>query len=261
MNNATDTNPKLAAATGLYMEGIRDGKPEEALDKYTGHRYTQHSTGVGDGKAGFMAFFKPFLERNPDRNIKVIRSIVDGPYVFCHVFQSLNQGESEWVTMDMFDTSDDDRIIEHWDVIAPYQADTVSGNDMVGGSVEIDDLALTETNKTLIKEFSKQVLIERQYDKATVFIAEDFTQHDPALDNGVMAFQSALEQGTVGQYDMLFKVIGQGNFVVTYASVFETGHSHAVFDVYRIADQKIVEHWKLAEQILPRDQWGNSGKF
>ena len=62
-------------ALGLYMEGIRDGNALEALNKYTGRRYTQHSTGVANGKQGFLDFFTPFLERTPKRDIRVIRLI------------------------------------------------------------------------------------------------------------------------------------------------------------------------------------------
>ena len=61
------------SAIGLYMEGIRDGRPREALDKYVGSRYTQHSTGVGHGKEGFIEFFVPFIERTPKRELRVLR--------------------------------------------------------------------------------------------------------------------------------------------------------------------------------------------
>ena len=115
---------KLEHAIGLYMEGIRDGNMKAALDAYVGDRYTQHSTGVADGKEGFMAFFGPFLERNPVRHIQVARAIEDGQYVFVHVFQSLNDGAAKWVTADLFDTDDNDRMIEHWDVIQEFAEET-----------------------------------------------------------------------------------------------------------------------------------------
>ncbi len=35
-----DMSTKKDNALGLYMEGIRDGKPREALTKYIGQRYT-----------------------------------------------------------------------------------------------------------------------------------------------------------------------------------------------------------------------------
>jgi len=56
---------RLENARNLYMEGIRDGKPREAVTKYTGDRYTQHSTGVRDGVEGFVEFFESFIARNP----------------------------------------------------------------------------------------------------------------------------------------------------------------------------------------------------
>ena len=47
---------KLENAKNLYMFGIRDGQYKEALDKYTGDKYIQHSTGVADGKEGLLIF-------------------------------------------------------------------------------------------------------------------------------------------------------------------------------------------------------------
>ena len=44
----------------------------EAVHAYTGHRYTQHSTGVADGAEGFLAFFEPFVERNPKRDMALV---------------------------------------------------------------------------------------------------------------------------------------------------------------------------------------------
>ena len=101
---------KLENAKSLYLEGIRDGNAREAVTKYTGDRYTQHSTGVRDGTEGFVEFFEPFIARNLKRDIQIIRGLEDGQYVFLHVYQSLNDGEAEWVTTDFFDTDDNGRI-------------------------------------------------------------------------------------------------------------------------------------------------------
>ena len=152
-------NKKLENATQLYMFGIRDGHPREAVARYTGDRYTQHSTGVRDGAEGFIEFFEPFIQRNPIRDIRIIRSLVDGQYVFVHAYQSLNNGESEWVTTDFFDTDEDDKIIEHWDVIKAYTPSTPSGHTSVDGPTEIVDLEQTEANKEIVRQFITEVLI------------------------------------------------------------------------------------------------------
>ena len=51
-------------AISLYMEGIRDGNARDAVTRYTGARYTQHSTGVADGIEGFVAFLRSVVLRD-----------------------------------------------------------------------------------------------------------------------------------------------------------------------------------------------------
>lgn len=40
---------------------------------------------------------------NPVRDIELVRSFVDGRFVFIQAAQSLNNGEARWVTTDLFD--------------------------------------------------------------------------------------------------------------------------------------------------------------
>lgn len=68
----------------IYLEGIAGGNAREAVTNYTCHRYTQHSTSVGDGVEGFLAFFEPFIVRNPKRDIEIVPIFEDGPWVFCN---------------------------------------------------------------------------------------------------------------------------------------------------------------------------------
>lgn len=245
----------------IYLEGIAGGNAREAVYKYTGHRYTQHSTGVGDGAEGFLTFFEPFVERNPKREIDIVRIFEDGPWVFCNAYQSLNDGAAEWVTMDMFYTDQEGLILEHWDTIAPFVADTASGENMVHGTSVVDTSADSVANKALVLEHTKQVLQERDHDKVDQFVAYDLVQHAPKVGAGRDGLEAWLSSDSAGAYEMLFQLIGQGDFVVTYGKRHAGGKDIAVFDLYRVADGKIVEHWMNEEEISPRDAWGNSGKF
>ena len=257
---------KIANATGLYMEGIRDGKMQEALDKYVGDRYTQHSTGVADGKAGFSDFFTPFLVRNPVRDIRVVRAIEDGPYVFCHVYQSLNNGESKWVTADLFDTDENDRIVEHWDVIQADVEQTASGRSMTDGPTKIEDIDKTEQNKDVVRRFVRDVLQGGQAHKVTDYISTtQYDQHNPHVKDGLDGFGEHLKEvmasGALTQYKKVHHLIGQGNFVVIYSHTQINGEDFAIFDIFRLKEEKIVEHWDVQEKIAPKDQWNNNGKF
>ncbi|MGX9353998.1 nuclear transport factor 2 family protein [Roseobacteraceae bacterium S113] len=257
---------KIEHAKGLYLDGIRDGKIWDALNAHTGDRYTQHSTGVADGKEGFAEFFGPFLERNPDRDIQVVREIEDGPYVFLHVYQSLGKGAAQWVTGDLFDTDENDKVIEHWDVIQEFATETVSGRTMVDGPSDIEDLDETDANKAKVQEFCDVVLVGGQFDRVTDFISTtQYDQHNPAVGDGLDGFgawaASLAEQGLAMRYWKVHKLIGQGNFVVTLSHM-QMGDSHyCVFDIFRLKEGLIVEHWDIMEKILPPEQWNNQGKF
>jgi len=245
----------------IYLEGIAGGNAREAVHKYTGHRYTQHSTGVGDGAEGFLEFFEPFVERNPKREIEIVRILEDGPWVFCNAYQSLNDGDAQWVTMDMFYTGPDGLILEHWDTIAPFVAETKSGEDMVRGTTEIDLNADTSASKALVLEYTKQVLQERGHDRLDNFVTEDLIQHASNIGAGRNGLGEWLASDESGDFEMLFKLLGQGNFVVTYSKQRTHGKDIAVFDLYRVADGVIVEQWQNKEEISPQENWGNSGKF
>ena len=257
---------KLTHAKGLYLEGIRDGNIQQALDKHVGDRYTQHSTGVADGKEGFMAFFGPFLERTPVRDIQVIRAIEDDRYVFCHVYQSLNNGEAKWVTADLFDTDENDRLVEHWDVIAEYVENTASGHSMVDGPTEIEDLDKTDENKAIVRGFVNDVLVGGKIDRVADYIStEQYDQHNPEFEDGLEGFSEHLKEviaaGPATEYVKVHHLIGQGNFVVIYSHTRMSGDDYACFDIFRLHEGKIVEHWDVQERIGPKSTWNNSGKF
>ena len=257
---------KLDNARALYQEGIQEGRAREAVERYTGARYTQHSTGVRDGVEGFVEFFESFLERNPVRDIQLVRAIEDGRYVFVHAAQSLNNGESRWITMDMFDTDEDDRIIEHWDVITAWVDDTVSGHSQVDGPTEVTDLERTEANKEHVAAFINDVLIHGRGETITDYIStETYLQHNPQVADGIEGVAAFLQQqaeaGTPMVYKYIFRILGQGNFVVSYCLAQIGDEDVAVFDLFRLEDGLIVEHWDAMEPLPTGEMLVNRGKF
>lgn len=242
-------NQKLHNATHLYLEGIAQGHPREAVTKYTGRRYTQHSTGVRNGIDGFVEFFEPFIIRCPKREIQIVRSLVDEPYVFVQAFQNINDGEAKWVTMDLFDTDDNDKIVEHWDVIAPFEAE-----DQINGPTEPDSRSDTEANKDTVRNFLCDVMVLGQSALYGNYVKQDtFIMH---AGSDVEAFERY-----IGSYDQVVKIIGQGDTVVAYSRVVHNNQAFARFDLFRVRDGKIVELWVNHEPVLPKSEWVNGGKF
>jgi predicted SnoaL-like aldol condensation-catalyzing enzyme len=254
---------KTDNAIGLYMLGIKEGRPKQAVAKYIGAAYKQHSTGVKDGKAGFVEFFEDFIKRCPKRDIQVVRTIEDGKYVFVHVLQTLNDGETQWVTADFFDTDENDRIIEHWDVISAYKATTPSGHTSIDGATMICDEDKTEANKQRVRDFILEVLCEKSPQNVDAYISNKcFIQHNERMPDGLESFKAmVMTKDKSLIYDEIVLLVGQGNFVASLCKASEKGEPYAQVDIFRIEDGFIVEHWDNAEPVPSKDQSVNSGKF
>lgn len=176
-----------------------------------------------------------------------------------HVYQNLNDGKAQWVTADIFKSDNQGRIIEHWDVIDAYQAHA-SKEDVIFGDFSIKDTGRTSENKKIVRRFLVDIMQNKDYEKFDDYVAEELIQHNQAIDSGKLPYLTYLQDHDV-TYDFVFKVIGQGNYVVAYSNVLISGVAYALFDIFRLKDDRIVEHWDNKEVIPPREELTNSGKF
>ncbi len=64
------------------------------------------------------------------------------------------------------------------------------------------------------------------------------------------------------RYDTLHRVIGEGNFVLAMSEGELAGEPTAFYDLFRVEDGKVVEHWDVIQTIPPQEEWQNeNGKF
>jgi predicted SnoaL-like aldol condensation-catalyzing enzyme len=115
------------------------------------------------------------------------------------------------------------------------------------------DDALTQRNKALVREFYKTVLINRQVDAAPQFLRADYIQHNPNVPTGLKGFMDAFRERFAQKLPSDYKrellnVVGDNDMVVIYVRQTWTGHDgqhkQALgFDMFRVQDGKIAEHW------------------
>ena len=64
------------------------------------------------------------------------------------------------------------------------------------------------------------------------------------------------------KYDKAYKVLGEGNFVLVVSEGTCGDRPTSFYELYRIENGKIAEHWDTLETIPPRADWKNpNGKF
>ncbi len=225
-------------------------------------KYIQHNLDVGDGLAGFGEV----MQNAPEGGFKanVIRAFQDGDYVFTHTEYDFFGPKAAF---DVF-KFENGLIVEHWDNLLEVQKPNPSGRTQFDGTTEIKDLDKTAANKKVIEGFITNVLLNHKMDEVTNYInPTKYLQHNPAVADGLDGFGAAMkyfaENGLVMEYTKLHKVLGEGNFVLAMSEgKFGKGEHTAFYDLFRLEDGLIVEHWDVIQGIPEKADWKNeNGKF
>ncbi|WP_299425124.1 nuclear transport factor 2 family protein [uncultured Shimia sp.] len=134
------------------------------------------------------------------------------------------------------------------------------------GPTEIEDLDKTDANKEVMQGFVDNLLKGGRADLVTDYNSvKQYDQHNAEVGDGLESFgrhfKGVMESGHASQYVNVHRLLGQGNFVVIFSHVKQGGDDWAVFDLLRLNDGKIVEHWDVQEKIGPNATGNNYGKF
>jgi predicted SnoaL-like aldol condensation-catalyzing enzyme len=90
-----------------------------------------------------------------------------------------------------------------------------------------------------------------------------YIEHNPQMSDGLLALREALSNSDrVRSYDRIHRILAEGSFVLCVSEGFLDRVHSSFYDLFRIADGKIVEHWDTTEAVPDRSQWVNqNGKF
>jgi len=207
--------------------------------------YIQHNPQVKTGKDGFLEaiqFLKTIPKsKNPPQPF--MRIIADDDYVVIHL--SVEFGGQKKIVLDLF-RLENGLIAEHWDAIQDTSEMSVNGHSEIEGPVLIENIAATDQNKKIVETFTKQVLINGHYDLFTHYVDENLIQHHSKIKNGI---QGLIDYHQKIQFQKLYKVIGEGNFVTTQSMGIMNNKEVVHYDIYRLNHGKIVEHWIVSQSI------------
>jgi predicted SnoaL-like aldol condensation-catalyzing enzyme len=138
---------------------------------------------------------------------------------------------------------------------------------MTDGPTDVQDPVNTEASKSLVRAFVDNVLVHGRLDTlAGYFDGNHYVQHNPQIGDNLSGLTAALKamasRGTTLKYDRIHKVLGEGNFVLVVSEGSFGGVPTSFYDLFRIENEKLAEHWDTIEAIPDRSAWKNdNGKF
>jgi len=192
----------------------------------------------------------------------VVRVFEDGNYVFTHSEGDIYGAK---IFFDIF-RFENGLIVEHWDNMQKTEIVSKSGHTMIDGTIKASDLKKSADNKKLIQAMYADVFIGGNLTKIDTYISsEKYIQHNPGSPDGKDAFVYMMK---MAKEQFWFKVnkthliLAEGDFVLVQSEGVMGGKDATFYDLFRVENRKVVEHWDVIESATPKDQWKNkNGKF
>jgi predicted SnoaL-like aldol condensation-catalyzing enzyme len=229
---------------------------------YVNHnKYIQHNLTIANGLEGLAAALKT-LPKDSAR-VNTVRVFQDGDYVFAHTEYNFFGPK---IGFDIF-RFEDGKVVEHWDNLQETAGTpSPSHHTMIDGPTTATDLDKTEANKARMKTYMEDLLAGRKETFSGYFDGINYIQHNPWVGDNLTGLIAGLtelaKQGKAVKYGRVHKILGEGNFVLVVAEGSFGDLPTAYYDLYRIENGKIAEHWDVLETIPPRAEWKNdNGKF
>ena len=226
----------------------------EYARKIVTENYIQHNPQVKTGKDGFLEAIE-FLKKMPkpkNPTKPFMRIIADNEYVVAHL--SVEFGNHKKIVLDMF-RLENGLIAEHWDAIQDKSEISLNGNSEIEGPILIENEKATLQNKKIVSDFTEQVLIGGNFELLESFVSTDLIQHNPKINHGLKSFEQYYQKMRIQK---VHRIIGQGNFVVTQSKSTINKKDFVFYDIYRLNNGLIIEHWAVS-QIIPKVMAHNNG--
>lgn len=228
--------------------------------------YIQHNLAYGTGRDAFVGSVSYLASAPVKTTVNNIRAFEDGDKVFLQTVYNF-AGAGDQVAFDIFRFDESGRIAEHWDNLAALAAPNPSGHTQTDGTLEVTDLDKTEESRKLVEDFLYDVMQGNHSEKTPDYFNGDaYIQHNTGIADGVSGLGTALAalaaQGIQMIYDTVHQVLAQGNFVLAVSEGSFGGAPTSYYDLWRVENGKIAEHWDVMETIADKSTWANeNGKF
>lgn len=276
-----------SSALALSVQTVSDSKCDQM--KRLINSFTHGETGVAqemihenviqhnsDQLQGLKGYVPAWAQSQPFDNSTFFRCFENEDYSVGHTMFGI-AGFGNYVCFDIYRWNRG-KIAEHWDNCQPLELSGKNKNGMTDGPKEArcaeNCEKETSENVALIERFQREVSVGgRSAAFWDFFPRHGYIEHNQSLAGVEDLYRrvkelESLRPEPLGLCQSTKFVIGHGNFVLAACVALKDatdGRSpptRAVYDLFRIQDGKIMEHWDVAQPIKPPCERNNTnGKW
>lgn len=264
--NTKEKNPMTNIEKALELINTFGNGDSEKAASLLAEGYIQHNLAYGTGRDAFVGSVAYLASAPVKTTVNNIRAFNDGDKVFLQTVYNF-AGAGEQVAFDIFRFDENGKIAEHWDNLATKATPNPSGRTQIDGTMELKGLDKTEVNRELVKNFLYDVMQGNHLEKTPDYFDGDaYIQHNTGIADGLSGLGAALaalaKQDIQMIYTTVHQVLAQGNFVLAVSEGTFGGAPTSYYDLWRVENGKIAEHWDVMETIADKVTWQNTnGKF
>lgn len=233
-----------------------------AVERYFAEPLIQHDPNIADGLAGLRSLAAE-VARSPSTDVTIYRTVVDDNTVMLHSkYDGMPGFPGPAIAFDLFRFKNG-KIVEHWGGQGAEAGLNLSGRSQIDGPTDVVDRDKTEANRSLVRNFKQVVTVDLRFDRVNEFIDDDrYFQHASKVGDGIARLKARVsEVAKPGTAPVLIprRYIAEGNFVLAVVEA-RTDRPTTNYDLFRVENGRIVEHWDVLSSIPPPEHRKNTNE-
>lgn len=125
--------------------------------------------------------------------------------------------------------------------------------------------ASVENNAVIARKFFEAIVNEKNFDTASLYIGNWYTEHDPqGMDgpSGLKSYIDFLRENYPNSHVDIKRMIADRDYVIFHVhSILVPGtRGQAIVDIFRLDHGKVVEHWDVTQDV-PEKSNNPNGMF
>jgi len=261
-----DTPQELANRKTVlaFYEQAFGAKDVAAARQYLGSGYIEHDPSIADGPDGLSTYLTRLKDARPRSRHEVTQVVAEGDHVVLHV-HVVDAPDSKGESMAHIYRLDGGRIVEHWGMTQPVpdkpnpdNPNSAFGLASPAGAISAAtgprDRAREARHKQIVTDFYNAALNEKNWEKAVRFIGPRYTQHSLYAPDGPGGLRDLVDR-LRDQFPLnrgeIKRAFVDRDLVVLHLRVRRTPEVQGwcVFEMMRIEDDKVVEHWDTFQTV------------